>query len=185
LNGPVLSPRAVLPILGWCAATLASIALASVALLPVVRTAAPGADAPPTGTGALPGVVTAPPPAANPVPPQPSASATSGPPGTKGPTPPASAPVVTADGWTVTAGADGRPVYVKSFRVAGGQAVIRMTENRVSLVTATPNPGYSVQAVQNEPANLAVQFTEPHHYFVIHALWHNNVPFAEVSEVGS
>ncbi|GFJ96357.1 hypothetical protein Prum_099990 [Phytohabitans rumicis] len=47
-----------------------------------------------------------------------------------------------------------------------------------------PNPGYSVDTVQNEPGNLAVQFTEPNHYFIIHAVWHNG-PFAEVSEVGS
>ncbi|GAA0902599.1 hypothetical protein GCM10009557_78620 [Virgisporangium ochraceum] len=89
------------------------------------------------------------------------------------------------DGWTVTTGDDGRPVYLRSFRVDGGQAVIRMTEGSVHLVTATPSAGYTVTTTQNEPGNLAVQFTEQNHYFVIHALWHNNAPFAQVSEVGS
>jgi anaerobic glycerol-3-phosphate dehydrogenase len=89
------------------------------------------------------------------------------------------------DGWTVTTDSDGETVYVRSFRVDGGQAVIQMSEGKVDLVTATPSPGYTVQTVQNEPANLAVQFTEQNHYFIIHALWHNNAPFAEVSEVGS
>ena len=177
----------MLPILGWCAATLASIALASVALLPVVRTAAPGAGAPPTGEVALPrAVTTVPPPDA--VPPSdaasPSGPGASSPSGSKRPTPPRPSLSSRRTAGPSPYGADGRPVYVKSFRVDGGQAVIRMTENRVYLVTATPNPGYSVQTVQNEPANLAVQFTEPDHYFVIHALWHNNAPFAEVSEVG-
>jgi hypothetical protein len=89
------------------------------------------------------------------------------------------------DGWTVTTGPDGETAYVRSFRVDGGQAVIRMTEGRVHLVTATPSPGYTVTTTQNEPGNLAVQFTRQNHYFVIHALWHNNGPFAQVSEVGS
>ena len=85
----------------------------------------------------------------------------------------------------MTTDADGETVYVRSFRVDGGQAVIQMTEGKVDLVTATPSQGYTVQTVQNEPGNLAVQFTEQNHYFIIHALWHNNAPFAEVSEVGS
>lgn len=102
-------------------------------------------------------------------------------PGTTAPT--NSAATTTVDGWTVTTGADGQSTYTRSFRVDGGQAVIRMTVGRVQLVTATPNPGYSVDTVQNEPGNLAVQFTEPNHYFIIHAVWHNG-PFAEVSEAG-
>jgi hypothetical protein len=95
-----------------------------------------------------------------------------------------SAPPTVVDGWTVTTDGEGRRVYVRSFRVDGGQAVIRMTEGRVFLVTATPNPGYTVATTQSEPGNLAVQFTEPGHYYVIHALWHNNGPFAQVSESG-
>ena len=174
------SPRAVLPVLGWCAATLAAIALASVALLPVLRTGTPRpADLPA-------GLTVADPPAEAVTAPAPSSA---GPPATS-PTPPASppatrsAPPTVIDGWTVTTDADGRRVYVRSFRVDGGTAVIRMTEGRVFLLTATPNPGYRVETTQNEPGNLAVQFIEANHFFVIHAVWHNNGPFAEVSEVG-
>jgi hypothetical protein len=179
----VASPRAVLPVLGWCAATLASIALASVALLPVLRTGTPRSPDLPAGAVAGP----APPPAAVTAP-APSGPAQSG---TAARTPTAapprsasSAPPTVIDGWTVTTDSEGRRVYVRSFRVDGGQAVIRMTEGRVYLVTATPNPGYRVETTQNEPGNLAVQFTEPGHYFIIHALWHNNGPFAQVSESG-
>jgi hypothetical protein len=182
-NDVVASPRAVLPVLGWCAATLASIALASVALLPVLRTGTSRpAELP---AGAIAGPV--PPPAAVTAP-APSAPAS---PGASSRTPDASptrsassAPPTVVDGWTVTTDSFGRPVYVRSFRVDGGQAVIRMTEGRVYLVTATPSPGYRVETTQNEPGNLAVQFTEPGRYFVIHALWHNNGPFAQVSESG-
>ncbi len=178
------SSRAVLPVLGWCAATLASIALASVALLPVLRTGAPRAADLPAGlsvTGPAAEVVTAPASSSA----RPSASSVSRP-ASSPPTrsAPPTVPPTVIDGWTVTTDGDGTRVYVRSFRVEGGQAVIRMTEGQVFLVTATPSPGYTVSTTQNEPGNLAVQFTEPNHYFVIHALWHNNAPFAEVSEVG-
>lgn len=177
--------RVVLAVLGWCAATLASIALASVALLPVLRTGTPGAGEPAAEFAVAPPVATVEPENT----PSPSATVpTSRPPSSvsRSPTvPPPSQPVKIVDGWTVTTGADGETVYVRSFRVAGGQAVIRMTEGRVHLVTATPATGYTVATTQNEPGNLAVQFTRQNHYFVIHALWHNNAPFAQVSEVGS
>ena len=178
--------RVVLPVLGWCAATLASIALASVALLPVLRTGTPSTGEPVAEFAVAPPIATVVP-AETPSPPSPSAPA-SRPPSSasRSPTvPPPSQPVKVVDGWTVTTGSGGETVYVRSFRVDGGQAVIRMTGGRVHLVTATPSSGYTVTTTQSEPGNLAVQFTEQNHYFVIHALWHNNAPFAQVSEVGS
>ncbi|GAA0479518.1 hypothetical protein Ade02nite_39550 [Paractinoplanes deccanensis] len=76
--------------------------------------------------------------------------------------------------------------YVRSFRVEGGQAVIRMTSTAVvSLVTATPADGWAVQKVQDSPDNLAVYFNETNHSFIIHATWWDDRPFAEVSEIGS
>jgi hypothetical protein len=75
---------------------------------------------------------------------------------------------------------------VRSFRVEGGQAVIRMTSDAVvSLVTATPADGWQVQKVQDSADNLAVYFNEVNHSFIIHATWFNDKPFAEVSEIGS
>jgi hypothetical protein len=180
-NAGMPSSRAVLPVLGWCAATLASIALASVALLPVLRTGTP------RGSDLAAGVSIAEPPADAVTAPAPSGS---GPSASSSPRPASpgatrSAPPTVIDGWTVTTDGDGKRVYVRSFRVDGGTAVIRMTEDRVYLLTATPNPGYRVETTQNEPGNLAVQFIQQNHFFVIHAVWHNNGPFAEVSEVGS
>lgn len=94
-------------------------------------------------------------------------------------------PATTEDGWTVTTGADGLRTYVRYFRVAGGQAVIKMTSDGVvSLVTATPADGYAVQKTQDSPGNLAVYFTETNHSFIIHAVWFTDKPFVEVSEVG-
>jgi cytoskeletal protein RodZ len=94
-------------------------------------------------------------------------------------------PPRTEDGWTVTTAADGLRTYVRSFSVAGGQAVIRMTSDAVvSLVTATPTDGYAVQKVQNSPDNLAVYFNETNHSFIIHAVWFTDHPFVQVSEVG-
>lgn len=159
---------------------MASVGVATVALQPVLRTAVPASATPPLDR----------PPAASPTPPvtSPTPSRTA-PASTTPPQPggtartPSPTGVSTVDGWIVTTGADGQPVYTRSFRLGGGQAVIRMSAGRVRLVTATPNPGYSVDTVQNEPGNLAVQFTAPNHYFIIHAVW-NNGPFAQVSEAG-
>ncbi len=191
--------------LGWCAATLTSIALASVAMLPVLRTAAPEAGAP-VSVDRLSGA------AATSLPPVPSTPATGRPapatptgpapageePSAGGrPTSPAPSPgrtrtapaggatTTTEDGWTVTTDADGDKSYVRSFRVEGGQTVIRMTEGVVRLVTATPSDGYSVATVQNEPDNLAVYFNEVNHSFIVHAVWHVDRPFVRVSEIGS
>jgi hypothetical protein len=95
-------------------------------------------------------------------------------------------PTTTEDGWTVTTGTDGVRTYVRSFRVEGGQAVIRMTSRAVvSLVTATPADGWAVQKVQDSPDNMAVYFNETGHSFIIHATWHNDRPFTQVSEIGA
>jgi hypothetical protein len=190
------------PIAGWCAATATSIVLASVALLPVLRTNAPEdralAQLPASDTSdfpvPLPSVTTPPPVRAVPTTSPPSrkprptgtktTTATTAPP--RPTTTPPKPPTTTEDGWTVTTADDGTRTYVRSFRVEGGQAVIRMTSDAVvSLVTATPADGWQVQKVQDTPDNLAVYFNETGHSFIIHATWHNDRPFAQVSEIGS
>ncbi|MFC3737577.1 DNA mismatch repair protein MutL [Paractinoplanes deccanensis] len=195
------------PIVGWLAATATSIVLASVALTPVLRTgspedgalsALPAADSS-SFPAPLPSVTTptasrSSAPAATTTRPRP-AKTTTAPPTTTPPAKPATTPPKTAattppttteDGWTVTTGADGVRTYVRSFRVEGGQAVIRMTSTAVvSLVTATPADGWAVQKVQDSPDNLAVYFNETNHSFIIHATWWDDRPFAEVSEIGS
>jgi hypothetical protein len=188
-------------VLGWCAATLTSVALASVAMLPVLRTAAPDESALVSveqlrdGGSAEPTTLPA-------VPPGPSVSASRSAEPSVAPTP-ARSPTTTAappsrtpapatttmettteDGWTVTTDGDGKRSYVRSFRVDGGQTVIRMTDGKVRLVTATPSDGYAVSTVQNSPDNLAVYFNEVNHSFIIHAVWWDDRPFAEVSEIG-
>ncbi|WP_127498883.1 DNA mismatch repair protein MutL [Actinoplanes solisilvae] len=176
------------PIAGWCAATATSIVLASVALLPVLRTSLPQdgalAKLPAAGKSAFPAPLpTVTTPAAKSVAPTPTRTKTKKPkPTTKAPT----RKPTTEDGWTVTTAEDGKRTYVRSFRVEGGQAVIRMTSDGVvELVTATPADGWAVQKVQDSPGNLAVYFNEPQHSFIIHATWWDDRPFAEVSEIGS
>jgi hypothetical protein len=175
-----------MPIAGWCAATATSIVLASVALTPVLRTATPQDQAlaqlpakpaePSAFPVPLPTVTT---PGAAPTP-----SRTRPDKATKKPA--AKPATTTEDGWTVTTAAGGVRTYVRSFRVEGGQAVIKMTsDGAVHLVTATPADGYAVQKVQDSPGNMAVYFNETAHSFIIHATWWDDHPFAEVSEVGS
>ncbi|SNY03965.1 DNA mismatch repair protein MutL [Paractinoplanes atraurantiacus] len=192
------------PIVGWLAATATSIVLASVALLPVLRTTAPEDSAlaalPAADSSSfpapLPSVTTPTPAAPSTVAPtttttrprptkttKPTVKPTTTPPKATTTTTP---PTTTEDGWTVTTGADGVRTYVRSFKVEGGQAVIRMTSDSVvSLVTATPADGWAVQKVQDSPDNLAVYFNETNHSFIIHATWWDDRPFAEVSEIGS
>ncbi len=185
--------------LGWCAATLSSIALASVAMLPVLRTAAPDEGAlvpidrrggaptsPPPVPSASPSsraTTTAPPAATTRSTPPPSAGRSATPARTRT-TAPAAVTTTVEDGWTVTTDGDGEKSYVRSFRVEGGQTVIRVTEGRVRLVTATPNDGYAVATVQNEPDNLAVYFNEVNHSFIVHVVWNVDRPFVRVDEIG-
>ncbi len=194
------------PIAGWCAATATSIVLASVALLPVLRTSTPEdsalAQLPAADTSSfpapLPSVTTDEPerddkPSPKPskttkpsttttAPDEPVETTTRPPAATRATTP----PTTTEEGWTVTTSGDGVRTYVRSFRVEGGQAVIKMTSTEVvSLVTATPADGYAVQKVQDSPDNMAVYFNETGHSFIIHATWHNDRPFVQVSEIGA
>ncbi|MBM2617083.1 DNA mismatch repair protein MutL [Actinoplanes sp. LDG1-06] len=193
------------PIAGWCAATATSIVLASVAMLPVLRTDAPDdralAQLPASDASEfpvpLPSATTPPPksavpsataPTRKPKPTETQTTTTAPPRATTTAPPPVTTtpPTTTEDGWTVTTAGDGTRTYVRSFRVEGGQAVIRMTSDAVvQLVTATPADGWQVQKVQDTPDNLAVYFNETGHSFIIHATWHNDRPFAQVSEIGS
>lgn len=184
------------PIAGWLAATAASIVLASVALTPVLRTAAPE-DTALSSLQQLPAAqtsfpaplpeVTNPPDSPSPTPhrsksAKPSTSPTRTKPANTANTTP---PTTTEDGWTVTTDDTGLRTYVRSFRVEGGQAVIKVTSDSVvSLVTATPADGYAVQKVQDSPNNMAVYFNKTGKSFIIHATWWNDKPFAEVSQVG-
>ncbi|ROP31380.1 hypothetical protein EDD30_4280 [Couchioplanes caeruleus] len=188
-----------MPLLGWCAATLTSVALASVAMLPVLRTATadesalvsvdqlrdsgefsppspPASLIPPTTAPTSPSAGTSP---SRTSPPAPTRTTTP-------PPPPETATTTTnKDGWTVTTAGDGAPTYLRSFRVEGGQTVIRASDGVVKLVTATPSDGFSVATVQNSPDNLAVYFNEVNHSFIVHVVWQDDAPFAEVSEIGS
>ncbi|RZU48674.1 hypothetical protein EV385_0392 [Krasilnikovia cinnamomea] len=188
------------PLLGWLAATVAGVALSSVALLPVLRAAAPaeqaltsvhelaGQAARPQPSVTVPDDVpptTPAPPAPSSASPTPSASASR--PGatrSRSATPAPETEAEVRDGWTVTTDEAGVTSYTRSFLVEGGQAVIRMSDGRMQLVTATPAAGYSVEKVQQTPDNLAVFFIEQGHHFVIHAVVRDGQPFAEVSEIG-
>jgi hypothetical protein len=180
------------PVAGWLAATAASIVLASVALTPVLRTAAPEDTAlsslqqlPAAQTSfpaPLPAITESPATKKPTPPPTPKRTKKTTPPTTKSTTTPST---TTEDGWTVTTGDDGVRTYVRSFRVEGGQAVIKMTSDAVvELVTATPADGYAVQKVQDSPDNMAVYFNKTGKSFIIHATWWDDKPFTEVSQVG-
>jgi hypothetical protein len=198
--------RGAVPVLLWCLATAASIAVASLALRPVLRTAVPD-DSVPAAVGEQGGreavTQTLPPDtafaSAGPKPtiiadpssafsPQSSAPPTHG---AASPSPTAkattAAPARIVDGWTVTAGSDGVDVYLRSFRTDGGDAVIRIRIGVVSVVTATPRNGYSVSQAQTEPSRLVVQFiaSSGGAAWLVDCMWWQNAPHGEVTQIGS
>jgi len=189
--------HAWLPVLGWCAATAAGVAVASVALVPVLHTAVPDAVAP-LAADNLHQVETAGQPAVRPgsVAPSrasaghPTSPAGHAPSGTPTPTSRASAvpsqsTVTYQDGWTVVTDASGATSYLRTFHTGGGETAIRIVPGKVSLVAATPAAGYAVDTTQTDPANLVVVFHTATHSYTINALWWENRPYAQVSEVGS
>lgn len=191
--------RAAVPVLLWCLATAASIAVASLALRPVLHTAVPSDSLPvpaaeARGPGDLipqPGL---PPPSSSTVQPPTSSPAqgqTSAGPRPSAPSPTAKATTATparlVDGWTVTTGGDGVDTYLRSFRSEGGDAVIRIRDAVVSLVTATPRSGYSVSRAQSEPTRLVVQFVSDsgNAAFLVDAMWWQNTPHGAVTRIGT
>lgn len=187
----------------WCLATAASIVVASLALRPVLRTALP-ADSVHTAATEDRGnrqLITQ----TLPAPPSPTASPedepavgdpksafdkpaggrTTAP--TTAPAQPRTTAVRLVDGWTVTTGADGVDVYVRSFRTGGGDAVVRIRAGIVSLVTATPRGGYSVSRGQTQSNRVLVQFVADagNVSYIVDCMWWQNAPHGEVSKIGS
>lgn len=206
MKDPVRS-RSWVPLLGWCAATLTSVGLASVAMMPVLRTATAdegtlvsvdqlrdSGDITPTPAPSTAASSKA---AASPSPhkssrtpskskPSKSSSGTPAAPPTTTPPPPVEEPSTTTEnGWTVTTSGDGVRTYVRSFRVEGGRTVIQASAGVIKLVTATPSDGWSVATVQDTPDNLAVYFNEVNHSFIVHVVWQADKPVEQVSEVGT
>ncbi|GAB7050611.1 hypothetical protein [Catenuloplanes indicus] len=85
------------------------------------------------------------------------------------------------NGWTATE-TNGKVTYVRSFKVDGGQAVIQIVDQVVSLVSATPATGFATDTAQPSPERLVVRFTGGGRAYTIDALWFNNGPFHEVTE---
>ncbi|MEV6925251.1 DNA mismatch repair protein MutL [Dactylosporangium sp. NPDC051485] len=208
--------RGAVPVLLWCLATTASIGVASLALRPVLRTAIPQDSVPVAADGqggreAVP--QTLPPPSVDSPAPAPTVIADPGsassPPSSVAPHPhtsgaapttagarpatatttatTAAAPARSVDGWTVTTGSDGIDVYLRSFRTDGGDAVIRIRDGVVSVVTATPRDGYSVAQSQTAPTRLLVQFISAsgNSAWLVDCMWWQNGPHGEVTRIGT
>lgn len=96
-------------------------------------------------------------------------------------TAPAAPKQTVVNGWTATEN-NGKIAYVRSFKVDGGQAVIQIVDQVVSLVSATPATGFATDTAQPSPERLVVRFTGGGRAYTIDALWFNNGPFHEVTE---
>lgn len=186
-------PRGAAPI-AWLVATTLGVGAAWVGLRPVLDVAVPDRAAPLSAAAvrhlAVPSAIVVPtptPPDVSPsgeVSPTPSRSRSASPrqsaTSQDSPTP----TLETVDGWTVTTQPNGERTYLRSFQTPGGVTVIKMIPGQVSLVSATPNPSYTVTQSQGEPARLVVQFVATNTYDIVDAMWWNGRPYAQVSHVG-
>jgi hypothetical protein len=164
------SSRAIAYTAGW--ATLTTLAAAAVwwglgpLLTPVVQSAA--------------------------VPAQPSLSASPNPPASVAsvaPAPSRSPAMVTAavspkpkpsmfEGWQFVNG-----VFTQTFTLEGGTATVRISDGRVSLVSAEARNGYTATPRQPSAQRLVVEFFDGTHFFVLDAMWWENRPYATVTQV--
>ncbi|MGW2309562.1 hypothetical protein [Actinomadura luteofluorescens] len=71
--------------------------------------------------------------------------------------------------------------HVRSYATRGGSAAMSIEENRVRLVSATPNPGYETRVTQTE-GWLRVDFLSDEHTSSVVASWYGHAPAVKVYE---
>lgn len=78
-------------------------------------------------------------------------------------------------------GANGTKTYLRSFSTAGGDTAIRMTPGNVSLVSATPRAGYTVDVARGDTTRLVVRFISGDQVYSVDAIWWENRPYVEIT----
>ncbi len=175
----------------WLAATGLAAGLIWVGLLPVLDTAAPDGttiSAADLRRAPVPSAAPALAPSPSSSTPAPVGSGVGGAVGSPSPqrTSPAATgghPAEVVDGWQQVTGDDGSVAYLHSFQVSGGVALIRESPGHAAVVSATPASGYTVDTTQDEADHAVVQFYTASRMDVIDAVWWENRPYAQVSQV--
>ncbi|SHE47661.1 hypothetical protein [Streptoalloteichus hindustanus] len=75
----------------------------------------------------------------------------------------------------------GRPVYLRSFRLHGGDAGVRFGEGGVDAVSATPGKGYSAQVERQRPDLVVITFRSAGGTSRLEATWTGG-PYWRVTE---
>jgi hypothetical protein len=83
------------------------------------------------------------------------------------------------DGWTPLG--DGQ--YLRSFRMSGGEVVVRAGQGSVRLVSATPRPGFAMTIVASGPDRVVVDFAGGLHISTLDVSWRSDGPAAEITEL--
>jgi hypothetical protein len=84
------------------------------------------------------------------------------------PPPTKTTPPPPADGaWTED---DGKPAYVRSFQLAGGEAAVQFSPNGTDPISATPRQGFAV-SVKQPDGTLVIEFQSPNHRSRLEASW--------------
>jgi hypothetical protein len=181
--------NAVRTVVVWAAATIAGIAVCWWGVRPVLDAAVPDRKvAFPSTLGKSPESV-APPPA--PSTSRPAHSAGPHPTPTRSPSrsilpslgtstsgPTASPQVV--DGWTLFS--DG--TYTRTFQMQGGTATVKAGQGTMTLMSATPKPGFVMAVTPTADDRVVVNFTGLNlHISTLEAKWNGSAPTANVTEV--
>jgi hypothetical protein len=119
----------------------------------------------------------APPPAPTP---RPTPSPTPKP--TPPPTPPPPPRPVPTPGWSKLPDEGGAPTFQRSFRVVGGDALIRCNENDIVVLTTRPRPGYRAEDQRFGGAGLRVSFISDRHTSRVFVSFRDGSCYAEISE---
>jgi hypothetical protein len=163
--------RLVYPI-AWAVATAVTVGIAWLGIRSVLVAAAPSRLSP-LSAADLRKAAPAPSPAPPPVP-----SPTLSP-----PTPTTVRPVpTTSETWAAVPDGKGGTAFRRTFRTAGGDAVVLSARGAVKIESTKPKAGFTVNTARQSDESVIVSFVGPRKATRVWARW-NNGPYAEVTEV--
>lgn len=76
----------------------------------------------------------------------------------------------------------GDDTYERTFHTSGGTAVIQLSPDHATLVSASPSRGHTAMIDQGEQHQLSVYFAGRGSTYVVDAQWQNGEPHGEISE---
>jgi hypothetical protein len=166
-------------LIAWAVATVVTVGIAWLGIRSVLVAAVPSTNSPLSAADlreAAPRAVPTLTPSPAPAPP--TASAVSPPPASAN----ASARPVSPDAWIPISDGKGGTAFRRTFRTAGGEAIVVSGKGDVKIESMKPKAGYSVNVSRQSSESVIVSFFGPRKASRVWARW-NDGPYAEVTEV--